>query len=604
MTGLLHPEWVLPLLVALAVVALAVLTAAWSAGRRRRSLLGAGPRLPGLARDAALLVSLLCVGLAALGPRLGERTEQVTVSGVDLVVLLDVSRSMQARDVMPSRLERARRNAELVLAGLEPGDRAALAAFAGRGVLLTPLTPDLTALLDVLPSIDTELMRLRGSSLGEGVRAAIAAYDPASQRPRVLLVLGDGEDPAMASDDGSTEAARAGVRIVGVALGSEAGSTIPDHDVPLRDAHGEIVRTRRNLERLSRLAAATGGRILATDAFGAIDAKEAVAEIRRDTAAAPGESVTRRVAAVQVVPFAAIAFALLVWEALASVSIRLRLRGGARALRTTRSTLLCGALLFTSTPSRAATDGAQPGRDAQEEQRSAAEIAAWEVLAERTPQDPNVLVGLGLARARAGLGSEASRAFLAAALYARDPALASLAYFDLGVTALGRGELEVARDAFFDALALAPGDDEARFNLEWALRALREVVPPPAPRGLGPSNEMDRKPSESADPRSTASGASDSREPGAKDEQPESSGGDARPSPGGAPSAAEGTPSEAAAEQRAAADAASGAQAPALEQNEAARWLDAVQDDPGRALRDAARRAGGGERSPERTPGW
>jgi tetratricopeptide (TPR) repeat protein len=307
-----------------------------------------------------------------------------------------------------------------------------------------------------------------------------------------------------------------------------------------------------------------------------------------------------------VAPFAAFAFALLAWEALASVSIRLGLRFGARTLRTTSTILLCGVILLASTGARAGRDGAASAdARAEDEQRSVAEIAAWEALAARTPQDPHILVGLGLARARAGLGSEASRAFLTAALYARDPALASLAYFDLGVTALGRGELEAARDAFFDALALAPADDEARFNLEWALRALREVVPPPAPRGLSPTNEADRKPSDTADPHSAAAGARGSSEPGAKEEQPaDSSGGDARPSPGGAPSAGEGSPSTGAADRQAAADASSGAQAPALDAPEAARWLDAVQDDPGRALRDAARRAGGGERSPERSPGW
>jgi tetratricopeptide (TPR) repeat protein len=97
-----------------------------------------------------------------------------------------------------------------------------------------------------------------------------------------------------------------------------------------------------------------------------------------------------------------------------------------------------------------------------------------------------LLIALGLARSADGEPEAASRAFSAAALLARDPAVASVAYYDLGVTALSRGDLEGARDAFFDALALTPDDERARFNLEWTLRAL-EVRPPPDPPAPPPA---------------------------------------------------------------------------------------------------------------------
>ena len=144
--ALSHPEW-LPAVVALvgtgSVLALA---GGLRARARLRALLGDAAPGAGLRADAILAVALAAVGLALLGPRAGHRAERVKVSGVDLVVLLDVSRSMDARDAPPSRLERAVRVAADVLAGLGSGDRAALAAFAGRGVLLTPLTPDAGAL--------------------------------------------------------------------------------------------------------------------------------------------------------------------------------------------------------------------------------------------------------------------------------------------------------------------------------------------------------------------------------------------------------------------------------------------------------------------------
>lgn len=598
MTSLQHPEWLGPLVMLVTSVALAIGLGAWRAGRRRRALLGPGPRFPDLGRDLVLLASLVAVGLALLGPHFGERTERLDASGVDVVVLLDVSRSMDARDVAPSRLVRARRNAELVLSSLEPGDRAALAAYAGRGVLLTPLTADHAALLDVLPSVDGELMRLRTSNLDDGVRATLAAFDPASLRPRVLLVLGDGEDPSGRGDAqaAAAEAARAGVRILAVALGSDAGSPVPDHGAALRDAAGEVVRTRRDAARLAALAAGTGGRLLRADIFGALDPSEAVREIRRDATTAPGESVERRVPALQATPFAALAFALLAVELLAPLSLR-------RPPLQWRTALQVGAvlgLMLLAWPQRRA--GAEQERPG-EEARTAAEIAALEAQAARAPGDPRTLLRLGLARARAGLGPEAERAFLAAALLARDPALASLAYFDLGVSALERGELEVARDAFFDALALAPRDEEARFNLEWTLGALREEVPPPA--GKSKFEQTQDKTGDS--PEEQAGGAGEPGESERGGRGPSASGPergaagaqDARPGSNGA-----GTGSEGRTSQTQAAGELSGAQAPALSAAEAARWLRAVQDDPGRALREAARQAGADSRAGARISDW
>ena len=595
MTSLQHPEWLGPLATLGTSVALAIGLGAWRAGRRRRALLGPGPRFPDLGRDLLLLASLVAVGLALLGPHFGERTERVDASGVDVVVLLDVSRSMDARDVAPSRLVRARRNAELVLSSLEPGDRAALAGYAGRGVLLTPLTADHAALLDVLPSVDGELMRLRSSNLDDGVRATLAAFDPASLRPRVLFVLGDGEDPSGRGDaqSAAAEAARAGVRILAVALGSDAGSPVPDHGAALRDAAGEVVRTRRDAARLAALATRTGGRLLRTDAFGALDPSEAVREVRRDAATAPGESVERRVPALQSTPFAALAFALLAVELLAPLSLR---RPSLRWRTALQVGAVLGLVLLAWPQSRAGAEQERPG----EEARTAAEIAALEAQAARASGDPRTLLRLGLARARAGLAPEAERAFLAAALLARDPALASLAYFDLGVSALERGELEVARDAFFDTLALAPRDEEARFNLEWTLGALREEVPPPA--GKSKFEQTQNKTGDSPEEQAGGAGENERGARGPSASGPER--GDAGAPDATPRSGAAGPGSEGSASRTQVAGELSGAQAPALSAAEAARWLHAVQDDPGRALREAARQAGGDTRAGARISDW
>jgi tetratricopeptide (TPR) repeat protein len=187
-------------------------------------------------------------------------------------------------------------------------------------------------------------------------------------------------------------------------------------------------------------------------------------------------------------------------------------------------------------------------------------------------------VRLGLARASAGSLEEAERAFFAAAARTDERDTAALAWYDLGVAALERGDLERARDAFFDALALAPTDREARFNLEWVLRALTARAAQEARRQPAPA-------------------------PGSGGEQEQApAGGDASegaPKPGPDGEAQEPAPRE----PRVAREGSAGTPVQ-LSPDAAAQWLAAVEDDPGAALRavGAPKRRGSAARA--RGPRW
>jgi len=540
--ALQHPEWLPALLAAWLLLALGVAGAGWRARLRAGRLGLAGPARARFARDALLLAALLALGLALLGPRIGTRSERLSTAGVDLVVLVDVSRSMDARDLPPSRLDRARQAAERLLVGLEPGDRAALAAFAGRGIVLTPLTHDFTALADLLPALDTNLMRPAASRLGEGVRAALSGFDAGSERPRVVVVLSDGEDPDSVSDLGLAEARRAGARVVAVALGTEAGATIEDQGLALRDRRGRIVTTRLDAARLARLAHATDGVLLRPDALGAVDVAALRAAVRRDVPP-PGDAtgtIERRVPAVRTLPLAIVALLLLAFEAGAGA------RGTARAPALNKlATALAGAALVAaaSAPAPGGDDAAAASAPARGGDVAAA-ARAQDVLAMR---DAHALLARGFALAEDEQWAQAERAFLAAALAAREPRLAADAYHDAGVAALRAGRLEAARDAFFESLALTPSPDigaDTRFNLEWALRALAAEEPPPA-GAAEPSGEADEQ---QARP-----------EPGASESRPRPDAEPTRVAPRAPP--------------------------PPLSEEEAERWLARAGDDPARALR-------------------
>ncbi len=459
-THFVHPEWLAPLVGGWMAAALVVGIARTRLRRRRRRLGDHTRPSVSFMRDAALVAALGAIGLALAGPRIGETTLRVPGTGADVVLLFDVSRSMTARDVAPNRLAAAQASASEILARLTPLDRAALAVFASRGVLLVPLTPDFEALGELVAALDTKLVAPAGSDLADGVSAALRAFESGSDRSRVLLVLSDGEDPERRGTLGVAAAVRAGVKVVTAGFGSDAGAYLPDAGDALRNAEGARVVSRRDLRRLARLAEATGGAAFAADASGVFDTQAAVRAIRAQAAQVEGAWVERRVPALQVEPLAALAIALLVLESF----VRRRPPSLAAPLALAA---IAGLLV-----------AAAPG----DEKNALAQI---EAELREDPTDPARLIALGVARIERGEHLAGVRALEAATRSSSDLDLTALAWYDLGVAALELGDLERARDAFFDALALAPHDREARFNLEWTLDALRSQTPateaPPEP---------------------------------------------------------------------------------------------------------------------------
>jgi Ca-activated chloride channel family protein len=556
-----HPAWLAPVLAGLVAAGLALALAGARARRRCGLLVGARAPRPGMRTDALLWLALAALGVALLGPRLGWREARIPAGGVDVVLLLDVSHSMTAADTPPSRLRRAQRAAGEVLARLGPGDRAALAAFAGHGVLLSPLTSDAIALAELLVFLDETLIGAGGSDAADGIATALSAFEGTpGARPRAILLLSDGEDPSRrGADDAAALAARAGVRIVSAAFGSEAGA--PLRGLPPSRTAGRIVVSRRDAPALARLARATDGAAFEADPWGELDAAALVAALRRGTgvaaAAAGAEARGPRVPAVRVAPFAALAFALLLLEVAG-------LRAGGRLRRAAPG--LAAALLLV---------GGAPGRELPR----APAPSALEAELRRRPGDAETLVWLGLARAERGEGAEAERAFAAAALLARDPALAALAWHDLGVLALAAGELERARDAFFAAASLDPGRRASVFNLEWTLEAL--ATRPPETAGGGEPDEAEDAPSPDAQPEPGPEPGTD-----APDARAEARAAEPAPDARDEPTPGKDAPP-----------------LPTLSDAEARRWLDAAPDDAARALRGAAARAGE-LRPPARGPAW
>jgi Ca-activated chloride channel homolog len=293
-----HALWLL------LTVPAAILAYALAFARRRRLLarLGDAPLVAKMAADvsmgrkrarAALVVVALALTATALArPQAGGRARLTKQPGLDMVVALDFSRSMLAKDVYPSRLERAKRELEQLMDGLA-GDRIGLVAFAGE-TLSYPPTTDYAAVKLFWRDMYPWDMPVGGTAIGQAMKASLdlltrlrAAGGPT--RAQVILLLTDGEDTDSEPLAMADEAAKLGVKVFTVGIGSRSGELIPEYDETgkvtgyVKDADGKYVTSRLAEDMLVQIAQKTGGEYFHADPkqFGVDEIAHALAGLKR-----------------------------------------------------------------------------------------------------------------------------------------------------------------------------------------------------------------------------------------------------------------------------------------------------------------------------------
>lgn len=205
------------------------------------------------------------ITLALTRLQFGTHLEMLKREGIDLVVALDVSNSMLARDMKPTRLEKARQEIQGIMKRLK-GDRIGLVAFAGEAYIQCPLTLDYTAAEFLLGAMDQNAVTVQGTSLASAIAMATRCFEEKERQHKVLLLLTDGEDHDRGAEDAAEEARREGVKIFTVGIGNPAGEPIPMHDRAgnqvgfKKDEEGNVIVTQLNEEVLQKVALATGGK--------------------------------------------------------------------------------------------------------------------------------------------------------------------------------------------------------------------------------------------------------------------------------------------------------------------------------------------------------
>ena len=181
-------------------------------------------------KSLLLLLAFVFSIVAVAGPRFGIYYEEVSRNGVDVFILLDVSRSMLAEDVVPNRLDRAKADIQDLLDRVV-GDRVGLIAFAGKPIIKVPLTTDHGFFRQTLRSVNTNSVPHGGTAIGDAIRLALRAMPPEADRQRAIVLITDGEDQESMPLEAARDAAERQVRILTIGLGNPLeGGRIPMRD--------------------------------------------------------------------------------------------------------------------------------------------------------------------------------------------------------------------------------------------------------------------------------------------------------------------------------------------------------------------------------------
>ena len=203
-----------------------------------------------------LAFAFFVIGLAR--PQIGAKLQERETKGAEIMICLDVSNSMLARDYSPNRLERAKLAISRITDKLQD-DRIGLIIFAGSSFVQLPITNDYVSAKMFLSSISTESVPVQGTAIGDAILTATRSFSAQSEKSRAIIVITDGENHEDDPVEAAKQAAELGIKIYTIGVGSLRGEPIPLDGELMKDKDGNIVVTHLDEETLQKVASAGGG---------------------------------------------------------------------------------------------------------------------------------------------------------------------------------------------------------------------------------------------------------------------------------------------------------------------------------------------------------
>lgn len=406
------------------------------------------------------VLALACVILAAAGLYEPKGGIKAPSKGVDVMLVLDASRSMRARDVQPSRLARATSFLSR-LADRLPDDRIGLIVFAGRPYLQTPITSDRGALRLALQSVSPEALPTQGTILAPALTMAAHSFPENLRRARVVVLVSDGEDHDERAADAAGLLRQQGVRLLVMGVGTPGGIGLLEADgTPKTTARGEQVVTRLEEGSLQALAREAGGNYRRLqDAVADADATATLIQSLpgSELPAGKGEEASAR----EYFPFfAGAALALLVL---------FRLLQSGRGQRKASPVALVALLLLLPSAAGWAQGPWAEGTRLYREGKFGKAAEAFERALSDSASRAAAQYNLGNARYKKGDFAGAAKAFEEAARSGTSPDAA----YNLGNSYAEQKQWQQALDAYKKALQAQPGSTDAQRNYAYARKQLQ-----------------------------------------------------------------------------------------------------------------------------------
>lgn len=403
----------------------------------------------------ALGVFFILISLA--NPQMGTKSEVVKTKGFDVFLALDISKSMMAADMPPSRLDRLKRLSEELIRSLT-GNRIGLIVFAGNAYLQTPLTTDYRALLLFLQTLSPDIVSNQGTNFSSAIAVALRYFSNQKANGKALIIISDGENHEPGLEDAAREAAQKGISAFTIGIGSLAGAKIPDYSNGFNsfktDENGNPVISKLEEENLKTISRITRGNYYALNMDQSSTLNSLLTDLNRFEKTGLETRVYSEYRSFYQL-FLAIACFFLLFEFFLSYK--------------KMSVVLVLALFSTSLFSQNDHKDLREGdRLYRKKETVAAEEAYRKALEKKA--SPKAWYNLGNAVYNQGRFEESANNYQQSIDKLNPSGQKANAYYNLGNALYQKGNFKGSIDAYKQALRIKPGDQETQHNLSVALK--------------------------------------------------------------------------------------------------------------------------------------
>ncbi len=461
------------------LVLLLILFLFWREGRRKRELekFVSAPLWGELVNAdyfrrrlkwAFLLAAVLFLVLALARPQKRGDLVKVERKGIDLIIALDTSGSMRARDFKPDRFAKAKREISSLVSHLK-GDRVGIVVFSGVSFLQCPLTLDYRAAKLFAEAMEVDMLPRPGTAIGDAIRTAIRVFDNKGQQKKVVVLITDGEDHDSRVMEAAEQAQAMGIKIFCIGIGKPEGEPIPVLDSKGRaagykkDEEGNVILSRLGEQTLREVALKTGGAYYRATA-GELELERIYKEI---------EGLEKGKFEEDYVTKYEDQFFYLLWVAFLLLCTEM-------AIGERRKVLLIVFCYFLIAWKPPVEHRNAKGNELYKKQNYEEALKVYQDAQSDAPQKQELNYNVGNALYQQKKYDPAKESYQESVL-ASDPKLRANAYYNLGSVQFRKGDLRDSLRLFEKALELNPKDKDTRYNIELIKRLLEKQPPPPPP---------------------------------------------------------------------------------------------------------------------------